>query len=171
MTLVCRRCKTPLVAGDNWRQAFVRKAYYRCTPCEKLSMATWREKNQEHIKQYTQQYRKDRIRRERTHNGWDWALTREEHRAFTDSPCFYCRGPLNPTGTALDRIDSAVGYLLHNVVPCCRRCNRMKSDLLTSDEMLLLWAIRRGEVINPLIGETYMPDGMNWVNDANTTSK
>jgi hypothetical protein len=31
--------------------------------------------------------------------------------------------------SGLDRIDSDKGYTLDNVVPCCRNCNRAKSDL------------------------------------------
>ena len=40
--------------------------------------------------------------------------------------CYYCgKYPAN----GLDRIDSSKGYTLDNVVPCCKYCNRAKSDL------------------------------------------
>lgn len=61
----------------------------------------------------------------------------EENRdTLISRPCFYCNGPLNPTGSGLDRRDSSIGYVLDNVVPRCRACNVIKSDLITSEEML-----------------------------------
>ncbi len=33
----------------------------------------------------------------------------------------------------LDRVDSNKGYILNNVVPCCKICNRAKSDLSEKD--------------------------------------
>lgn len=40
----------------------------------------------------------------------------------------------------IDRVDSAQGYVLTNVVPCCKQCNRAKSDL--SREEFLTWVER-----------------------------
>jgi hypothetical protein len=36
----------------------------------------------------------------------------------------------------IDRVLNDEGYNLENAVPCCHRCNRMKSDMLTPREML-----------------------------------
>lgn len=33
----------------------------------------------------------------------------------------------------IDRLDSGKGYNIENCVPCCRACNRMKSDYLLND--------------------------------------
>jgi 5-methylcytosine-specific restriction endonuclease McrA len=33
----------------------------------------------------------------------------------------------------LDRADSTLGYIPTNVVPCCKVCNRAKSDMTRSD--------------------------------------
>lgn len=53
------------------------------------------------------------------------------------SPCAYCgasnsnfRKGLKYNG--IDRIDSSLGYVENNVLPCCRFCNRMKSDMILS---------------------------------------
>lgn len=36
----------------------------------------------------------------------------------------------------LDRLINAEGYTLENVVPCCEKCNAIKSDILTPSEMI-----------------------------------
>lgn len=53
--------------------------------------------------------------------------------------CFYCGSPssnteITPSGhilkyNGIDRIDNAKGYVDNNVVPCCKICNQMKSNL------------------------------------------
>lgn len=48
---------------------------------------------------------------------------------FLAGPCFYCGGPLNPTGTGLDRKTPSKGYVLGNVVSCCGKCNEAKNSL------------------------------------------
>jgi hypothetical protein len=55
-----------------------------------------------------------------------------------DDSCHYCGGSLNPTSHALDRVDSSKGHTCCNVVPCCWRCNNMKSDDISYEEMMLL---------------------------------
>ena len=55
--------------------------------------------------------------------------------------CYYCQIPLNPTAPGLDRLDSAKGYSKDNCVPCCLRCNTIKRDYLTPEEMILFWKL------------------------------
>lgn len=45
------------------------------------------------------------------------------------NPCLYC-GDDVPVG--IDRIDSSLGYLKDNCVPCCTVCNYMKKDFKQS---------------------------------------
>lgn len=47
--------------------------------------------------------------------------------------------------SGLDRLDSKKGYYLWNVVPCCFRCNCIKSNNLSEKEMLAV-----GRVLNQL---------------------
>lgn len=68
--------------------------------------------------------------------GLSFSLSLEQYTALISSPCYYCKGPLNPTGVGLDRKSSALGYIETNVVPCCGSCNRVKNDILSVDEML-----------------------------------
>jgi hypothetical protein len=55
-----------------------------------------------------------------------------------DNECHYCLGPLCKTGGALDRIENDAGHVCYNVVPCCRKCNRIKGNDTSYEEMLLL---------------------------------
>ncbi|MGH7974933.1 MAG: hypothetical protein ACREBR_05365 [bacterium] len=58
-------------------------------------------------------------------------LTLEQFSQLITKPCFYCgcEPNSNLTGFWLDRIDNNVGYVLKNVVPCCKICNVMKNNL------------------------------------------
>lgn len=70
--------------------------------------------------------------------GFEWTLTREQFRAVCEQPCHYCGSPpserqhRNLSGACktngIDRIDSNLGYITSNVVPCCTICNLAKSD-------------------------------------------
>lgn len=77
-------------------------------------------------------------------------LTLEEFSDLVTKPCYYCGSEptsdnvWNKSGkrktiseeakfNGIDRIDSNIGYIKDNCVPCCKICNRMKSDLTTTD--------------------------------------
>jgi hypothetical protein len=62
-------------------------------------------------------------------------LTMDEFRQLNARDCVYCGGDLPFAGYGLDRKDSSRGYTLDNVVPCCRVCNRIKSDILDARTM------------------------------------
>lgn len=49
---------------------------------------------------------------------------------FWNRPCNYCGSAIETVG--LDRVDSAVGYIFSNLVPCCWVCNRMKGEMSTA---------------------------------------
>lgn len=80
-------------------------------------------------------YKKDAKRRE-----LKWNLTEEQFAELTQKNCYYCGAKPNNVGKSktcngdyiyngLDRIDNTKGYTINNVVPCCKICNRAKSDL------------------------------------------
>lgn len=69
-----------------------------------------------------------------------------EFKELIQRDCIYCgsspdnlykgaRGYRMPY-QGLDRLNNSEGYTLENVVPCCEKCNAIKSDLLTPREML-----------------------------------
>lgn len=72
------------------------------------------------------------IRHERT-----WEVSKEQFEVFLSLPCFYCNGSLNDTGCGVDRKNSDLGYTVENLVPCCGICNKIKSNLLTCEEMMV----------------------------------
>jgi 5-methylcytosine-specific restriction endonuclease McrA len=83
------------------------------------------------VNRYTRQkYRAEKQR------GLVWDLTREQYSAFTGKNCYYCgTNEIGLRGVGLDRLDNKKGYTIDNVVPCCFSCNKVKSDVLTQQEM------------------------------------
>ncbi len=69
--------------------------------------------------------------------GVPWSLSFEHYSDLISLPCHYCGGPLQKTGSGLDRKINPVGYTPFNVVPCCRNCNIMKNSFLTHPEMVV----------------------------------
>lgn len=74
----------------------------------------------------------------------EFLLSEKEFRVLTSQRCHYCglkpsqlrRARKNVKSrwgdyrcNGLDRIDNEVGYIKHNVVPCCLICNRAKNNL------------------------------------------
>ena len=73
----------------------------------------------------------------------EFNLSFEEFNVLTKQNCKYCgEVPVFPERfkdefknrelvffNGIDRIDSSIGYNINNCVPCCAKCNRMKSDL------------------------------------------
>ena len=75
------------------------------------------------------------IRKGAVRRGYVWGFQAPEDLIeYLDAPCHYCGGGVK-TRLALDRLDSAVGYVPGNVVSCCWTCNRCKVDM-TVDEWL-----------------------------------
>jgi hypothetical protein len=59
--------------------------------------------------------------------GISCTLTLLEYLAVIENAmCKYCGEELPTLGSGLDRIDSKIGYVAGNVVPCCQLCNAMK---------------------------------------------
>lgn len=53
-------------------------------------------------------------------------LSLEEFASFWQKPCTYCGDSIQTIG--IDRLDSSIGYNIHNCTSCCAVCNRMKLD-------------------------------------------
>jgi len=71
--------------------------------------------------------------------GLEFKLSFKTFKDLISSDCFYCgRKPSQTLGyykwtrgfkhNGIDRIDSSLGYLTTNCVPCCKRCNFAKRD-------------------------------------------
>lgn len=114
------------------RQNPKRKAYAK----EYKRINNWKYKKQiqERTKRWTKSlhgrfitYRSSARKRELV-----FTLTEEEVKNIVSQPCFYCNTFKNVT-SGIDRVDSSIGYILENCVPCCFMCNRMKSNYSAED--------------------------------------
>lgn len=54
-------------------------------------------------------------------------ITLEFVREIIGKPCNYCGDSKGKIG--IDRFDNSIGYMMDNCVPCCIRCNVLKSDM------------------------------------------
>lgn len=62
--------------------------------------------------------------------GLDLAISYDLFTNLVNQPCSYCCSlPLN----GIDRVDNTRGYVLGNVQPCCRICNRAKREMPIRD--------------------------------------
>lgn len=73
-----------------------------------------------------------------------FSLGRDEFIAWFESQrlnCFYCGRLLSRNGgysndnITIDRRDNSIGYQIDNIVMSCRRCNTIKGNTFTADEM------------------------------------
>lgn len=76
-------------------------------------------------------------------------LTLEEFDYITKQPCYYC-GEFNGEFdgvqfSGIDRIDSNIGYIKSNIIPCCGTCNKMKNNLPQD-----IWILHMTKIINNL---------------------
>lgn len=66
--------------------------------------------------------------------GLEVRIMNYEYENLLNQGCHYCGVNLdNMGGVCLDRIDSRRGYVLSNVVPCCKICNIAKNDMNVCD--------------------------------------
>lgn len=73
-------------------------------------------------------------------NGYNFNLTEEQFAELTKRPCHYCGANPNNitklprcngvyTYNGIDRVDNEKGYVISNVVSCCKTCNSAKGRL------------------------------------------
>jgi len=68
--------------------------------------------------------------------GRPFELTKEQFARLVYAPCHYCWS----ARSGVDRVDSSMGYVTSNCVPCCQMCNKMK--LAHTTEVFLLQCAR-----------------------------
>lgn len=119
----------------------------------------WRLKNPDRAKEHSKKQLVDdvktgyfnfrKMKRNAESRGLIADITYEQYKnIISGAHCHYCGTSKLPTyGCRLDRKDSYKGYTIDNVVPCCTDCNTMKSHLLSYEEMMNIWRVRRGEAI------------------------
>ena len=76
-----------------------------------------------------------------------FGLSLEDFNSLVTQNCYYCDSePIFPERfknefknrdvvyfNGIDRINSSLGYIKENCVPCCNKCNRMKSDFTKAE--------------------------------------
>lgn len=62
--------------------------------------------------------------------GHDFNISVEEFEKICEKQCYYCGSNDN---IGMDRLDNKQDYMLDNVVPCCGKCNIMKSKYTEND--------------------------------------
>ena len=84
-----------------------------------------------------------RFERGAHHRGIEWNMCDEHAKSILLKPCHYCGardgtlklsdGKQSILYSGIDRVDSKLGYQPGNVVPCCGKCNSLKSSLKIQD--------------------------------------
>lgn len=103
-----------------------------CVPNQKESAKKYRNGLNGKFLQYRSNAKKRNI---------DFDLTIEEFSKFWQKPCFYCGSDIDTIG--IDRVDSDLGYVEGNMVPCCFTCNQSKNDLSLSEWVCHLKSVLR----------------------------
>ena len=81
-----------------------------------------------------------RYKKQAKQRGLKYELAEKQFAELTQRDCYYCGAkPNNISGNkklngdyiynGIDRIDSKKGYIVNNVVPCCKICNSAKSNM------------------------------------------
>ena len=125
-----------------------------------IATKIYQNKNSKKIKSYQKLYNEspEGIYRQTyshaKHRNIDFNLTREEFVIWYKKQireCVYCGRPEEDVikdrngffkRLSIDRKDSSLGYQIDNIVLCCFRCNDVKSNEFTFDEM-----VRIGEIM------------------------
>lgn len=67
--------------------------------------------------------------------GYECDITHDDIVKLIDLPCVYC-GSSNRI--EVDRMDNDLGYIKSNIAPACHRCNTIKNNVVSYDEMMFI---------------------------------
>lgn len=126
----CYKCKN---TTDNFYKSSLIKKDYICKPCSVIRNSVDRSKR---TARNDLNARFSYAKASAKSSGKNWSLTKEEYCEIVSKNCHYCDKPSEGLGVGLDRInnDKTIGYTISNVLPCCKDCNRIRSNLLTVEE-------------------------------------
>lgn len=133
---------TPGITDKNWFKKGhklppesiekMRKAKTKYTP-EQLKQRNKDRSKDPHRIEWTIQYKKspkrkyDTYKRSAVFKHIVFELSFDSFSTFWQKNCIYCGDTVETIG--LDRIDNKQGYVLGNIVPCCKFCNYMKREM------------------------------------------
>ena len=137
---ICTTCKRTLTT-DNFYRIKTRNdiLYSECKNCFKKKINNRNQRFGRIVfsriwfqKRYSKLRARARLKKRK------FLLSPEEFQSLRrKNKCVYCRVGEGVI-FSIDRKDNSIGYIGSNCVLACLRCNKMKSDLLTYDEMLIL---------------------------------
>jgi hypothetical protein len=112
------------VYGKQWREANAeycraRKLAYMCTP----------------------EGRYTNMKRQAKERQLEMNIHFNDFARVVAAPCYYCGSELPPSGSGVDRIENAQGYVylapgVPNIIPACADCNYVRSNHFSVDEFL-----------------------------------
>jgi hypothetical protein len=70
--------------------------------------------------------------------------------------CFYCGISRRYVVLGIDRMNSQLGYVRENCVPCCSQCNYMKRELLPEEFKQHVYSLYNYFVINSKLSDEYL---------------
>ena len=129
--LYCKECKK-IIANRA-----VNKSYYKYVERKRKEGVEHYHKNKEYYKKQNKIYSDSPVKKLNTYKNSakrrkvEFELNMELFMQYWNKPCFYCGSEIKTIG--LDRKDNNKGYVIGNIIPCCSRCNSMKSNMNTDD--------------------------------------
>ena len=109
LSYICKKCAADICKRSNEKNREKRKVYSK-TPNSVYSQLKYQAKKRGYSFEITEKYYAENL---------------------INKPCHYCG--TKETKHWIDRYDNSVGYTEKNSVPCCQRCNRMKSHRSSKD--------------------------------------
>lgn len=142
---VCTRCKEIKPVAEFSKHSSREDGLQ---PCCKVCNKEYRSKPEveQRRKEYSKEYYKgyytnpkarfSSARRQAAGRSLPFTLTLEQYMEAITPECAYCDGFFGKViqGTGLDRLDNSRGYEPGNIVSCCKTCNQVRMDILTSEE-------------------------------------
>jgi len=129
---VCSQCKTKKnIEQFGFRAQNIRHGI--CRNCKNKQKREWAQNNKDKTVRYAKNHRETsrgkltEIRASAKARNLDFDLTEKQFDDIATQACHYCNKENTTRG--LDRVDNSRGYLMDNVVSCCKTCNFMKHTL------------------------------------------
>ena len=130
---ICTKCKCEKELTEFYRHIGNKSGYQsQCKKCMDTYSKQHRKNNPKYRRKMVYWYYYKSAKR----RGYSFCLTREQFENIIMQPCWYC-GSMPIPRNGIDRQDNSKGYEIGNCVPCCTKCNLLKSDM--SYEDFCLW--------------------------------
>jgi hypothetical protein len=144
----CSHCKQEKETTEFWRSKCEKDGFQpHCKACILVWHKAWVAHNRKHVNELERIRRHSSDRAALSYRYWDMSQRRdvnftraELYQWYTEQnkECHYCKNPFSKIDgqTTIDRKDNSKPYTLENICLCCRRCNMVKSDALTEEQMM-----------------------------------